>query len=112
MIPWLTGALMLTGTAFILIAGLGLLRLPDVLCRSLAVAKASTLGIFLVLLGLWLILGVEAAGLKILLAIFFQVATIPVASHLVALLAWDKDLPRWRGPGGPQRGRGPAGRPD
>lgn len=98
MIAWLAYALMLGGTAFILIAALGLLRFPDVLCRSHAVAKASTLGIFLVLLGLWLTLGVEAAGLKILLAIFFQVATIPVASHLVALLAREKNLPRWRGP--------------
>ncbi len=97
MIEGLASLLLVVGTAFILVAAIGLLRLPDVLCRSHAVAKASTLGIFLVLLGLWLVLGVEAAGLKILLAIFFQVATIPVASHLVALLAWDKNLPLWRG---------------
>ncbi|MBK9139722.1 MAG: monovalent cation/H(+) antiporter subunit G [Verrucomicrobia bacterium] len=88
--------LLLFGAAFILIAAVGAVRLPDVLCRSHAVAKASTLGIFSMLLGLWLELGTEAVGLKIILAILFQVTTIPAAGHLVSLLAKQKDLPRWR----------------
>jgi multicomponent Na+:H+ antiporter subunit G len=97
----LASLLLLFGAGFILIAAIGLLRLPDVLCRSHAVAKASTLGIFSVLLGLWVELGVAAVGLKILLAILFQVTTIPAASHLVSLLAKRKNLPRWREPGPP-----------
>jgi multicomponent Na+:H+ antiporter subunit G len=97
----LASLLLLFGAGFILIAAIGLLRLPDVLCRSHAVAKAGTLGIFSVLLGLWVELGVATAGLKILLAILFQVTTIPVAAHLVCLLAKQKNLPRWREPGPP-----------
>jgi multicomponent Na+:H+ antiporter subunit G len=96
MIELLASLLLMGGAVFMLIAAIGLLRLPDVLCRSHAVAKASTLGIFSMLLGLWLELGVAAAGLKIVLAILFQVATIPAASHLVSLLAKQKNLPRWR----------------
>lgn len=97
----LASLLLLFGAGFILIAAIGLLRLPDVLCRSHAVAKASTLGIFSVLLGLWVELGVAAAGLKIVLAILFQVATIPAAAHLVSLLAKQKNLPRWHEPAPP-----------
>jgi multicomponent Na+:H+ antiporter subunit G len=96
MIDLLASLLLLLGAGFILIAAVGLLRMPDVLCRSHAVAKASTLGIFSMLLGLWLELGGAAVGLKIVLAILFQLATIPVASHLVSLLALQKNLPRWR----------------
>ncbi len=92
----LTAILVLTGALFILTAAVGVVRLPDVLCRAHAVAKALTLGMFLMLLGLWVHLGESDVALKILLAIFFQVVTIPVASHLVALLALQKNLPRWK----------------
>jgi multicomponent Na+:H+ antiporter subunit G len=51
---------------------------------------------FLMLLGLWVHLGDSNAALKITLAIFFQLVTIPVASHLVGLLALQKNLPRWK----------------
>jgi multicomponent Na+:H+ antiporter subunit G len=93
---FLTATLILTGALFILTAAIGVLRLPDVLCRSHAVAKALTLGMFLMLLGLWVHLGDSNAALKITLAIFFQLVTIPLASHLVGLLALQKNLPRWK----------------
>lgn len=87
------------GTLFILVAGIGILRLPDLLCRSHAVAKAMTLGICLMFLGLYLYLSnfETGTGLKILLAVLFQLLTIPVSSHLLCQLAMDLDLPRWRG---------------
>jgi len=91
-----TATLILTGTVLILTAAIGIVRLPDVLCRSHAIAKAMTLGIFLMLLGMWVSLGDKQTTLKILLAIFFQLVTIPVASHLVGLLALHKNLPRWK----------------
>ncbi len=92
----LTAVLVLSGALLILAAAIGVLRLPDVLCRSHAVAKALTLGIFLLLLGLWVDQGEKQTALKLLLAIFFQVVTIPVGSHLVGLLAFETDIPRWR----------------
>ena len=90
----LTLFLLSFGTGFIVVAAIGAVRLPDVLCRSHAVAKATTLGIFSLLLGLWVHLGGESVGLKILLAILFQWVTIPVASHLIGLLAWQAGLTR------------------
>jgi multicomponent Na+:H+ antiporter subunit G len=94
----LAAVCLLGGAAFVLVAAIGIVRLPDVLCRSHALAKAMTFGISLMLAGLWIHLGREAAasGLKIALAVFFQLLTIPVSSHLLSLVAWQKDLPRWR----------------
>lgn len=92
----LTSLLVLSGALLILASAIGILRLPDVLCRSHAVAKALTLGIFLMLLGLWVYQGEKQTALKILLAIFFQVVTIPIGSHLIGLLAFQKNIPRWR----------------
>jgi multicomponent Na+:H+ antiporter subunit G len=94
----LVGVCLLSGAFFMLAAAVGIVRLPDVLCRSHALAKAMTLGIILMLAGLWLHLGREEgfSGLKITLAVFFQVVTVPVASHLLSLLAWERNLSRWR----------------
>lgn len=88
---------LLTGLFLMITAAIGLVRLPDLYCRSHAVAKASSLGIFLLLIALWLELSPQVSGLKLALAIFFQILTIPISSHLVGLLAKDKDIPRWRG---------------
>lgn len=84
------------GVSFMLLAAIGLLRLPDALCRSHAVAKAMTLGILLILLGTWAGLGNVEGGWKLGLAILFQVATIPVASQLLADTALILGIPRWR----------------
>ncbi|MEM6886125.1 MAG: monovalent cation/H(+) antiporter subunit G [Verrucomicrobiota bacterium] len=94
--PLLTSILLVVGTLWIFVACVGLLRLPDLLCRSHAMGKAMTLGITLVLLAVALQLGAEKAGLKVVLAILFQFLTIPVAGHLLSLLAYRKNVPRWR----------------
>ncbi|MCB0976632.1 MAG: monovalent cation/H(+) antiporter subunit G [Acidimicrobiales bacterium] len=44
-------AVALVGSVFVLIAAIGVVRFPDVLGRLHALAKASTLGILLILLG-------------------------------------------------------------
>jgi multicomponent Na+:H+ antiporter subunit G len=94
--PFLTALFLIGGSLWIFVACVGLVRLPDLLCRSHAMGKAMTMGILLVLLAVGLQLGLERAGLKIVLAGIFQFLTIPVASHLLCLLAYRKDVPRWK----------------
>ena len=78
---------LLTGSILMLFASIGLVRFGDVLCRAHALAKATTFGICLMLVGLWIALDDAVAGLKILLVISFLLLTIPLASHLVCLLS-------------------------
>ena len=94
----MSASFLLGGAFFVLAAAIGIVRLPDVLCRAHALAKAMTLGISLMLGGLWLELTQfgEGGGFKVGLAVVFQLLTIPVASHLLSLMAWERDLPRWR----------------
>lgn len=86
--------LMVAGAVVILIAMIGLLRFPDVFCRSHALGKGFTLGLTLLLLGFWMDPETQVSGLKILAAILFQFITLPVASHLLARLSYEKNLPR------------------
>jgi Multisubunit Na+/H+ antiporter, MnhG subunit len=90
----ISAILTLCGALTILVAMIGTVRLPDVFCRSHALGKGLTLGLVLLLCGLWIDLGSEAAGLRIPAAIFFQFLTLPVASHLGASLSYQKRLPR------------------
>jgi len=78
----ITSFFLLSGVSFILIANYGIYSMPDVLCRAHALSKAVTFGILLMLVALWIHLGTDAIGLKVLLAIFFQFITIPLSSHL------------------------------
>lgn len=84
----LISALLLTGSLLIFLAALGVVRFPDALCRAHALAKATTCGICLMLIGLWIALNNEISGLKIFLVIVFSLTTIPLASHLSALLMY------------------------
>lgn len=84
--------LLVNGALLISFAAYGILRLPDVYSRSHAQAKATTLGISCLLLALWVHLG--EGGLPVFFAILAQIFTIPVASHIIGMLAFEKGVPR------------------
>jgi multicomponent Na+:H+ antiporter subunit G len=74
--------LVLLGSIFLFLGALGLVRMPDVYNRIQAGTKASTLGTFLSLFGLILIVP-EWWG-KLSLLVIFVLITNPVSSHVVA----------------------------
>ena len=75
----------LLGSIFLFLGALGLVRMPDLFNRIQAGTKASTLGTFLSLIGLLLIVP-EWWGKLILLMIFILI-TNPVSSHVLARAA-------------------------
>lgn len=87
---------MILGALLVLVAMIGIVRFPDVFCRAHALGKGLTLGLMVLLFGLWLDPATEVSGLKVIAAIFFQFVTLPVASHLLARLSYEKNLPRVR----------------
>lgn len=95
----LFGLLLLGGGAFFLtVAAVGVAKLPDVYCRAHAVGKAMSLGIVLMLIALGVLVE-QVAWWKIGVAVAFQLATIPVASHLFCLVAYRKRVRRWSAKG-------------
>lgn len=87
--------LMLGGTFFMLVTGIGLVRLPDVYCRMHAAGKAGTLGIALLILapGLHFVGTEPFVTLRALLAILFQALTTPGATHLLANACYVRGYP-------------------
>lgn len=89
------GLLVLAGSCFVLAAGVGLLRLPDLFSRMHAASKAGALGAGLVLLGVALGSGDPGVTLRALAAIAFVLVTTPVAAHLLAKAALDAGQRPW-----------------
>lgn len=85
------------GFAFDLFGCLGLVRLPDVYNRLQASTKCVTLGTCSILFGTFLIVGVNAAGMKSLLCLVFLILTSPVAAHAIAKGAHKAGIKLWKG---------------
>jgi multicomponent Na+:H+ antiporter subunit G len=102
----LSAIVTLTGALLVLVSMIGVVRFPDVFCRAHALGKGLTLGLMVILIGLWLDPDTQVSGLKIIAAIFFQFLTLPVAGHLLARLAYEKNLPRVSGKAPPPSATG------
>lgn len=80
--------LLLAGVVLTLVAGVGLVRFPDVFTRMHAVTKPATLGLLLVCVGAALVMDDGSDRAKLLLVAAFQFVTAPVAAHMVGRAAY------------------------
>ena len=78
--------LVVLGGLFVLLAGVGVLRLKDVYARMHAATKAPTLGVALIVLGGSI--AVAEGRPQALLALAFVFITAPCAAHLVGRIAY------------------------
>jgi multicomponent Na+:H+ antiporter subunit G len=97
MTEWLSGALYIAGGTFGLLAGVGVLRMPDVFTRMQASTKASTLGLGCLLAGISLrnpelSFVVRAASIGA-----FMLLTTAVSAHVIARAAARSGAPIWKG---------------
>ncbi len=74
----------LFGSLFILIATVGIMRMPDYLMKLQVASKASAFGIFLMLLGGNLILQDWYFVLSSIMIFIFLLVTVPVGAHALA----------------------------
>jgi multicomponent Na+:H+ antiporter subunit G len=90
-------ALMLGGASFLLLAAVGIVRMPDLFTRMQTATKASTLGISLILLAAGLLVDDYAVALRAILTISFFFVTAPVAAHMIGRAAYFVRVPLWSG---------------
>lgn len=80
--------LLLAGVLLAVVAGVGLVRFPDVFSRMHAATKPATLGLLLVMLGAVLVMDDTSNSAKLLLVAGFQFLTAPVAAHMIGRAAY------------------------
>jgi multicomponent Na+:H+ antiporter subunit G len=83
------------GMTFMLIAGLGILRMPDLYMRMSATTKAATLGVGLILVAAAVHFQDIAVTSKVIATIVFLLLTSPVAAHMIGRAAYFDGVPLW-----------------
>lgn len=91
----LSSVLMLIGATFALLAGAGVLRMPDLFTRMQAATKASTLGIGCIILAVAVHFGELGITTRALATVIFVFLTAPVAAHMIARAAYFVGVPLW-----------------
>jgi multicomponent Na+:H+ antiporter subunit G len=84
LISW---AFILPGAFFLIVSGVGMIRMPDVYTRMHAAGIADTMGADLILTGLIFQSGISLISLKIVLILGFLFLTSPVSTHAMARAA-------------------------
>ena len=91
--------LLLAGGFFVVVGGIGMLRMPDVYTRMHAASVTETMGTVLVIGGLMLISGWTLPTFKLFAILLFLLFTGPVAAYAVANTALIAGVsPRLHGP--------------
>lgn len=94
---YFVAVLILSGSLFMLLGGLGVIRMPDLFLRMSATSKAATLGAGLVLLGTAIFFNDFAITTRVIAIIVFLLLTTPVAAHMIARAAYFDGVPLWSG---------------
>ncbi len=95
----IVGTLATFGTIFVLLAAIGLIRMPDTYLRISVTTKAATLGIGLLLIAAAIYFDSLSITTRVLAIILFILLTAPVAAHLIGRASyfigvklWDKSV--------------------
>ncbi len=97
MLSWV---MLLVGGGFVLVGGIGVIRLPDLYTRMHAASLTDTLGTMLILGGIMLQAGLTLASIKLAVIVLFLLLTGPTATYALAnaallsqVMPRDADLP-------------------
>ena len=89
--------LLVTGSFFMLVAGLGMLRMPDLFLRMSCSTKAATIGVGTLLFALALYFANLGVATRALATIGFIFLTAPVGAHRIGRIAYLVGVVLWEG---------------
>ncbi len=95
MLEYISLITMLVGVLFILIAALGVLRMPDLFLRMSTTTKAATLGVGLVFVAAALSFRELGVTTRAMAVVVFLLLTAPVGAHMLGRAAHLGGVPLW-----------------
>ncbi|UJR83009.1 monovalent cation/H(+) antiporter subunit G [Sandaracinus amylolyticus] len=94
---WIASVLLTVGSAFVLIASIGVARLPDLYTRMQAATKGGAVGLAFLMGAVALALQRAEATVLVALLIAFVMLTAPVAAHAIGRAGYLNGVPLWEG---------------
>lgn len=91
----LAAVFLLAGCLFMLVAALGVFRMPDLLTRMHATTKSGVLGAGLIMCAVMLFFGESSVTLKALAVMAFTTLTSPIAAHTIGRAGYFIGVPLW-----------------
>lgn len=95
MIEILVILLLLIGSLFMLLAAVGILRMPDLYMRIGTSTKASTLGLVCILTAVAVHFAEMGMATRAIATVIFVLLTAPVAAHMIGRAAYVVGVPLW-----------------
>lgn len=92
-LEFVEGALLVIGCVFMLLAAVGILRMPDLFTRLQVTSKASVLGMTCIISASALHFYDPAVTTRAIVIIAFVALTMPVATHLLARAGYTTNTP-------------------
>jgi multicomponent Na+:H+ antiporter subunit G len=96
MIDWAIVILSTIGTLAILLAAVGLIRMPDIYLRISVTTKAATLGIGLLLVGAAMYFNELGITSRVIAIIIFTLLTAPVGAHMIGRASYFTGIKMWK----------------
>lgn len=97
MISILIATIATLGTLFVLLAAIGILRMPDTYLRMAVTTKAATLGIGLILVAAAIYFYNFSTTTRVMAIILFILLTAPVGAHLIGKASYVTGTKLWEG---------------
>ena len=89
--------LMVVGAVLMLLAALGMVRMPDVYSRMQSATKASSLGVGCMMLAVAVDFADLAITTRAVLIVAFVFLTAPISAHMIGRAAYYVGVPLWEG---------------
>jgi len=97
MIEILVSVLLLAGAAFMVLAAIGVLRLPDLPTRMHATTKAGALGAMMTMGGVAFYFGESTVVARAVAIVIFILLTAPIAAHVIGRAGYFTGTKLWAG---------------
>lgn len=94
-----TIAFLVVGGTFVLLAAVGVVRMPDLFTRLQVVTKAATLGVSCLILAVAIHFADLGVATRAGLVVLFFFLTAPISAHIIGRVAYYGGIPTWEGTG-------------
>lgn len=91
------GFFLIFGATLMLLAAIGIIRLPDLPTRMHATTKSGALGTSLIMIGVAVYFADVTVVTRVIAIIAFIILTAPVAAHVIGRAGYFVGVPLWEG---------------
>lgn len=96
-LTYIDDVFLIAGGLLMLLAAIGILRMPDLFSRMQTATKASSLGLGSVIVAVAIHFGDPLVVVRAVMIIAFGFITVPIAAHMIGRAAYFVGEPLWEG---------------